>query len=314
MPSTIDMNRINKYARRIYEDTGRKIPYNRITGLLIRFVSRNGWDDVDLIDWTNILESGLEMDELIEIFRREYPQYRWDDKEIDEDTYNHMLEAHAETLEHADPVKQLEDSIVDLDFRLSRRIEELEKLISSVNGQGPRPEAMPHDLGPLKTELETLKVYVDGLRAAHKEVVDRMAEVERAAMENSEFVASLWTHAVNGTRAAAHDVGAPAPRAPARKTTAQKGPGKGGGLVRLILGGTIAVLFNVLAMPLLAYSNNWSDVQTFFMSMLTTMALIGLMLLEGLWVNTVFSGPKKSARGFIAGYVYSQNVNPYKQR
>jgi len=314
MPSTIDMNRINKYARRIYEDTGRKIPYNRITGLLIRFVSRNGWDDVDLIDWTNILESGLEMDELIEIFRREYPQYRWDDKEIDEDTYNHMLEAHAETLEHADPVKQLEDSIVDLDFRLSRRIEELEKLISSVNGQGPRPEALPHDLGPLKAELTTLKTYVEGLRAAHKEVVDRMAEVERAAKENTEFVASLWSRAVNNARAATHDVGAPAPRAPPEKTTAQKGPKRGGGTIRLILGSAIAVVFNAIAMPMLAYSNGWSDTTTFMASMFTTMAMIGLMILEGLWVNAVFTGSRAAAKGFIAGYVYSQHVNPYKQR
>jgi len=312
MPSAIDMNRINKYARRIYEDTGRKIPYNRITGLLIRFVSRNGWDDVDLIDWTNILESGLEMDELVEIFRREYPQYRWDDKEIDEDTYSHMLEAYAASLEHADPLKQLEDSIADVDYRLSMRIEELKKMINMLNGQGPRTVIVPHDLGPLKTELETLRTYVEGLRLAHKEVVDRMAEVERAAKENTEFVASLWSRAVNSTRAAAHDVGAPAPRAPPQKTTAQKGPRKGGGLVRLILGGTIAVIFNTIAMPMLAYSNGWSDVQTFFYSMFTTMAVIGLMLLEGLWVNTVFDRSKASAKGFVAGYVYSQGVNPYK--
>jgi hypothetical protein len=314
MKGTSDMSRINEYARRIYENVDRKVAYNKIVGLLMRFVKRNGWDDVDLIDWENILESGLEMDELVEVFKREYPQYRWDDKEIDEDTYNHMLEAHAETLEHADPVKQLEDSIVDLDFRLSRRIEELEKLISSMNGQGPRPETMPHDLGPLRTELETLKTYVEGLRLAHKEVVDRMAEVERAAKENAEFVASLWSRAVNNTRAAAHDTGAPAPRAPPQKTTAQKGPRKGGGTIRLILGGAIAVVFNAIAMPMLAYSNGWSDTTTFFASMFTTMAMIGLMILEGLWVNTVFTGPRASAKGFIAGYVYSQHVNPYKQR
>jgi hypothetical protein len=312
MKGTVNMGRINTYARRIYENVDRRVPYNKIVGLLMRFVKRNGWDDVDLIDWENILESGLEMDELIEVFRREYPQYRWDDKEIDEDTYSHMLEAHAESLEHADPVKQLEDSIVDLDFRLSRRIEELEKLISGMNGQGPRPEAMPHDLGPLKAELATIKTYVEGLRAAHKEVVDRMAEVERAAKENTEFVASLWSRAVNNTRAAAHGAGAPAPRAPPRRTTAQKGPRRGGGLVRLILGGSIAIIFNTIAMPMLAYSNGWTDAQTFFYSMFTTMAVIGLMLLEGLWVNTVFTGPRASAKGFIAGYVYSQGVNPYK--
>jgi hypothetical protein len=314
MKSAIDMDRINTYARRIYENIDRRVPYNRIVGLLMRFVKRNGWDDVDLIDWENILESGLEMDELIEVFKREYPQYRWDDKEIDEGTYNHMLEAHAESLIHADPVKQLEDAIVDVDFRLSKRIEELEKIISSVNGQGPRPENMPHDLGPLKAELETLKTYVDGLRAAHQLLIDRMSEVERAARENTEFVASLWSRAVNNTRAAAHDAGAPAPRAPTRQTTAQKSPRKGGGTIRLILGGTIAVIFNTIAMPMLAYSNGWSDTTTFLVSMFTTMAMIGMMVMEGLWVNTVFTSPRASAKSFIAGYIYSQGMNPYKQR
>jgi hypothetical protein len=314
MKSTVDMDRINEYARRIYENTGRKVAYNKIVGLLIRFVSRNGWDNVDLVDWESHLESGLEMDELIQVFQKEYPQFSWADREIDEDTYNNMLEAHAESLEHADPLKQLEDAIVDVDFRLSKRIEELEKIISSVNGQGSRPENMPHDLGPLRTELETLRTYVEGLRLAHKEVVDRMAEVERAAKENSEFVASLWSRAVNNTGAAAHDMGTTAPRAPPQKTTAQKGPRKGGGAIRLILGGAIAVIFNTIAMPMLAYSNGWTDVQTFFYSMFTTMAVIGLMLLEGLWVNTVFEKSKPTAKGFVAGYVYSQNINPYKQR
>jgi hypothetical protein len=314
MKSAINMDRINEYARRIYENTGRKITYNKIVGLLMRFVKRNGWDDVDLIDWENILESGLEMDELVEVFKREYPHYRWDDKEIDEDTYNHMLEAHAETLEHADPVKQLEDSIVDLDFRLSRRIEELERLISSMNGQGPRLEAMPHEFGPLKAELTTIKTYVESLRAAHTDIIDRLAEVERAAKENAEFVSCIWTHAVNNTRAAAHDAGVPAPRAPPQKTTVQKGPRKGGGTIRLILGGAIAVIFNTIAMPMLAHSNGWSDTTTFLVSMFTTMAMIGMMVMEGLWVNTVFTGPRASAKGFIAGYIYSQGVNPYKQR
>jgi hypothetical protein len=314
MKSTLDMDRINEYARRIYENTGRKIAYNKIVGLLIRFVSRNGWDNVDLVDWESHLESGLEMDELVQVFQKEYPQFSWADREIDEDTYNHMLEAHAETLEHADPVKQLEDSIVDLDFRLSRRIEELERLISNMNGQGSRLEAMPHEFGPLKTELETLKTYVDGLRATHQIIIDRMAEVERAAKENAEFVASLWSRAVNNTRAAAHDAGAPTPRAPPQKNTEPRGPRKGGGTIRLILGGAIAVVFNAIAMPMLAYSNGWSDTTTFLASMFTTMAMIGLMILEGLWVNTVFTGPRASAKGFIAGYVYSQHVNPYKQR
>jgi hypothetical protein len=67
-------------------------------------------------------------------------------------------------------------------------------------------------------------------------------------------------------------------------------------------------------MPMLAYSNGWTDAQTFFYSMFTTMAVIGLMLLEGLWVNTVFEKSKPTAKGFIAGYVYSQHINPYKQR
>jgi hypothetical protein len=310
MKSTIDMDRINEHARRIYENVGRRVPYNRIVGLLIRFVARNGWDNVDLVDWESHLESGLEMDELIQVFRKEYPQFSWTDREIDEDTYNNMLEAHAESLEHSDPIRQLEDSIADVDYRLSMRIEELEKMISALNGQGPRAVTVPHDLGPLRTELETLKAYVEGLRAAHKEVVDRMAEVERAARENSEFVADLWSRAVTPT----HGVGTPTPRAPPQRAKAERGPRKGGGAIRLILGGAIAVTFNAIAMPMLAYSNGWNDATTFMASMLTTMAMIGLMVLEGLWVNTVFDRSKAPAKGFVAGYVYSQGVNPYRQR
>jgi hypothetical protein len=225
--------------------------------------------------------------------------------------YEKLVEEHEK---EGDRITPLEEALADLDFRLTKRIEEVEKMINTLNGQGPQTVTMPHDLGPLKTELETLKTYVDGLRATHQMIIDRMAEVERAARENSEFVSRIWTHAVNGAGAPhTFQVGNTA-RAPTRQTTAQRGPRKGGGAIRLILGGAIAVIFNVIAMPLLAYSNGWTDAQTFIYSMLTTMALIGLMILEGLWVNTVFSGPRKSARGFIAGYVYSQGVNPYKQR
>jgi hypothetical protein len=312
MKSTIDMGRINEYARRIYENTGRKIAYNKIAGLLIRFVARNGWDNVDMVDWESHLESGLEMDELIQVFRKEYPQFSWAGREIDEDTYNNMLEAHTEAVAHEEPLKQLEDAIVDVDFRLSKRIEELEKIISSMNGRGPQTEVMPHDLGPLKAELATLRTYVEGLRAAHKEVVDRMAEVERAAKANAEFVASVWTRAVNGAGAPAQTPKTSSARAPSPKTSSARAPMRHGGAIRLLLGSVIAVVFNAIAMPMLAYSNSWSDATTFMASMLTTMALIGLMVLEGLWVNTVFDRSKASAKGFIAGYIYSQGVNPYK--
>jgi hypothetical protein len=312
MKSTLDMDRINEYARRIYENMGRKIAYNKIVGLLIRFVNRNGWDNVDLVDWESHLESGLGMDELVEVFRKEYPQFSWDDEAVDEDTFNQMLEAHTEAVEHADPLKQLEDVVSDVDFRLTKRIEELEKIVSTLSGQGPQTVIMPHDLGPLKAELTTLKTYVEGLRAAHTEIINRMADVERAAKANAEFVASVWTRAVNGAGAPAQTPKTSSARTHSPKTSSARAPVRYGGAIRLLLGSVIAIVFNAIAMPMLAYSNGWSDAQTFTFSMLTTMALIGLMILEGLWVNTVFSGPRKSARGFVAGYVYSQGVNPYK--
>jgi hypothetical protein len=224
--------------------------------------------------------------------------------------YEKLVEEHEE---EDDRIKPLEDAITDLDYRLSARLDEIEKMLNTINHEGSRPVTVPHDLGPLKTELETLKTYVEGLRATHQMIIDRMAEVERAARENAEFVSRIWTHAVNGIGTPHTFQAGNTARAPTRQTTAQRGPRKGGGTIRLLLGSVIAVVFNTIAMPMLAYSNGWTDAQTFFYSMFTTMAVIGLMLLEGLWVNTVFEKSKPAAKGFIAGYVYSQHINPYKQ-
>jgi hypothetical protein len=164
--------------------------------------------------------------------------------------------------------------------------------------------ASPASGEDLRGEIERLAGLVAELRA----------EYERAVKANADFVASLWAaRADRPTATPTATGGGRGDGGPASRPRVRQ-PRGAGGLVRLALGSVIAVTFNAIAMPMLAYSNNWTDAQTFLASMLTTMAVIGLMLLEGLWVNTVFGGSKPSAKGFVAGYVYSQGVNPYEQR
>jgi len=65
-------------------------------------------------------------------------------------------------------------------------------------------------------------------------------------------------------------------------------------------------------MPMLAYTNGWTTAEAITYGALFILLCLGLMALEGLWARVAFPNNKRTAQGFVAGYVYSREHNPYK--
>jgi len=87
-----------------------------------------------------------------------------------------------------------------------------------------------------------------------------------------------------------------------------------GGLTgaKLIIAGTISVFLAVAIIPMAAYTNGWTFSETLTYGAAFIGMSIGLMVLEGLWARVAFPNRRRTAQGFVTGYLYSQGTNPYK--
>ncbi|MEM2872445.1 MAG: hypothetical protein QW217_08430 [Candidatus Caldarchaeum sp.] len=65
---------IDRIVRRYH---GRGINFVKLKALIRRFLQNNPDADPESIDWTAVYDDSMEFDELVEVFKREYPTYKW---------------------------------------------------------------------------------------------------------------------------------------------------------------------------------------------------------------------------------------------
>jgi DNA primase large subunit len=88
----MDSDLVRRVARRVFERTDNIRNYVMLEGLIRRFLQLNPDADPETVDWAAVWDDTLTYEELIQAYREQYPMYRWEDKAVDEEAYQHQKE------------------------------------------------------------------------------------------------------------------------------------------------------------------------------------------------------------------------------
>jgi hypothetical protein len=188
---------------------------------------------------------------------------------------------------------------------LRAAIELLEDRIRQLEDSGPASSMRAGD-EELKNEISQLNKIIDMLRAELLSLKQREQEHEEIVRRNAEFTSQLFDRMAQSNGSGRRD----GPRAGNNR----HGPASKGIYLKGLLSLAVIGLLTWIIIPMAAYTNQWGPVETFVNGMVFVLICAGLMLLEGLWVKTTFSGPANIGKGFVTGYIYSQYQNPYRAK
>ncbi len=148
----VDNELVRRVARRVFERSDSIRNYVMLEGLIRRFLQLNPDADPEAVDWTAVWDDTLTYEELIQAFREQYPMYRWEDRKIDEETYQ---------LQKNDRIKDVAVEVINQieieDF--DKLIQELQRLreealedIRRIEGEPTPPQPAEHPTPPPKPE------------------------------------------------------------------------------------------------------------------------------------------------------------------